>query len=256
MKSSVVIVVLSLVLGAAPVFAQGTQPAPAQPAPAQPSSAPAPTPPRPFPQGAKFAFVNIQRVAAESSEGKVSTEKVRALNQQKVTQLNDMNKKLQADQSKLQTQTSVMSEAARAQLERDIDRQQKEIQRFTQDAQEEVQALQQDLQNAFQQRLLPVIQQIVSERGLEVLFSQSDSGIVWADPALDITADVIKRFDTAPPATTTGTTPPATPSTTPAQPSAPGAKPPTGSTTQPPGTQKPPAGPQKPPAEPQKPPQR
>jgi outer membrane protein len=257
MKSSVIIVALSLVVGTAPAFAQGTQPAPgqqppsaqpapAQPAPAQPSSAPAPTPPRPFPQGAKFAFVNIQRVAAESTEGKGSTEKVRALNQQKVTQLNDMNKKLQADQSKLQTQTSVMSEAARAQLERDIERQQKEIQRFTQDAQDEVQALQQDLQNTFQQRLLPVIQQIVSERGLEVLFSQNDSGIVWADPALDITADVIKRFDTAPPPTTTGTTPPATPSATPTQPSAPGSKPPTG-TTPPPGTQKPPAGPQKPP---------
>ena len=252
MKSSVIIVALSLVLETAPAFAQGTQPppaqqpAPAQPAASQPSSTPAPTPPRPFPQGAKFAFVNIQRVAAESGEGKVSTEKVRALNQQKVTQLNDMNKKLQADQSKLQTQTSVMSEAARAQLERDIDRQQKEIQRFTQDAQDEVQALQQDLQNAFQQRLLPVIQQIVSERGLEVLFSQNDSGIVWADPALDITADVIKRFDTAPPPTTTGATPPATPSTTPTQPSIPGAKPPAGATP-PPGTQKPPAGPQKPP---------
>jgi outer membrane protein len=258
MKSSVIFVALSLVLGTAPAFAQGTQPPPAQqPAPAQPaasqpapspaSTAPAPTPPRPFPQGAKFAFVNIQRVAAESGEGKASTEKVRALNQQKVTQLNDMNKKLQADQSKLQTQTSVMSEAARAQLERDIDRQQKEIQRFTQDAQDEVQALQQDLQNTFQQRLLPVIQQIVSERGLEVLFSQNDSGIVWADPALDITADVIKRFDTAAPPTTTGATPPATPSTTPAQPSIPGAKPPAGSTIPPAGTQKPPAGSQKPP---------
>jgi outer membrane protein len=231
----VVIVAVSLVLGSAPVFAQGTQPAPT-PAP----SAPAPTPPRPFPQGAKFAFVNIQRIAAESSEGKASTEKVRALNQQKVNQLNEMNKKLQADQSKLQTQTSVMSEAARAQLEREIDRQQKDIQRFTQDAQEDVQQLQQDLQNAFQQRLLPVIQQIVSERGLEVLFSQNDSGIVWADPALDITADVIKRFDTAPPAATKGTTTPATPAATPPQPSPPAAKPPAGSTPPPAGAEKPP----------------
>jgi outer membrane protein len=248
MKSFVVIAASSLVLGSAPVLAQGTQPAQTPPTTAPsttPSTTPAPTPPRPFPQGTKFAFVNIQRIAAESSEGKVSTEKVRALNQQKVTQLNDMNKKLQADQAKLTQQSSVMSDAARAQLEREIDRQQKEIQRFTQDAQEEVQQLQQDLQNAFQQRLLPVIQQIVSERNLEILFSQNDSGIVWADPALDITADVIKRFDTSPPPATSGTAPATPPAAAPAQPSTPAAKPPAakppaGSTTPPAGAQKPP----------------
>jgi len=169
MRSLVVIAALSLVLGAAPAFGQAAQPA-APPA-AQPPAAPAPTPPKPFPQGAKFAFVNIQRIASESTEGKASTAKVQALNQQKVSQLNELNKKLQADQAKLQQQTSVMSEAARGQLERDIDRQQKEIQRFTQDAQEEVQQLQQDLQNAFQSRLLPIIQQVVTERNLEILFS-------------------------------------------------------------------------------------
>jgi outer membrane protein len=245
MRSLVVIAALSLVLASAPSFAQGTQPAPApgttpSPAPAQTT----PGPPRPFPEGTKFAFINIQRVAGESTEGKASTAKVQALNQQKVAQLNDLNKKLQADQAKLQQQTSVMSDAARGQLERDIDRQQKEIQRFTQDAQEEVQQLQQDLQNGFQGRLLPVIQQVVAERGLQILFSQNDSGIVWADSALDITNDVIKRFDAAAPAGTTS----AAPAPTPAAPAAPAAAP--GSTA------KPPAGAAKPPAPAAKPPQR
>lgn len=228
MRSSVVAVALSLVLGAAPVFAQTGQPAGAgqpQPAPTQP---PAAQPPRPFPEGSKIAVVNIQRVAAESSEGKASNAKAQALYQQKQNQLNDLNKKLQADQQKLQQQTSVMNDQARAQLERDIDRQQKEIQRFSQDAQDEVQNLQSDLQEAFQRRLLPVIQQVVQERGIQVLFSQVDSGLVWADPGLDLTNDVIKRLDAAtaaapasssapastPPATTPpATTPPAKPQT-------------------------------------------
>jgi outer membrane protein len=208
MRPFAVTVALGLVLAAGPSFAQSPQPA-------TPSSAAA--------AGAKFAFINIQRVASESVEGKASTSRVQALNQQKVSQLNDMNKKLQADQAKLQSQSGVLSEPARGQLERDIDRQQKEIQRFTQDAQEEVQQLQGDLQAAFQQKLLPIIQQVVSERGYSILFSQADAGIVWADPSLDITADVIKRFDAAAPAqpapsstASPSTTPPAT--TTPARP--------------------------------------
>jgi outer membrane protein len=214
MRSFVVIVALGLVLGAAPAYAQATPPAAGttQPAPAQP---------RPFPEGTKFAFINIQRVASESGEGKASTSKVQALNQQKVAQLNELNKKLQADQQKLQSQASVMNDAARGQLERDIERQQKEIQRFTQDAQDEVQNLQQDLQGAFQSKLLPIIQQVVQERGLQILFSQNDAGIVWADPGLDITADVIKRFDAAAPAAATppaATPPAAAPATPPAKP--------------------------------------
>jgi outer membrane protein len=224
MRSFAVLAALGVALAASPAFAQTPQPA---------------TPSNVAAAGGKFAFINIQRVASESSEGKASTSKVQALNQQKFQQLNEMNKKLQADQQKLQSQSSVMNEATRAQLERDIDRQQKEIQRFTQDAQEEVQQLQGDLQNNFQQKLLPVIQQVVQERGLSILFSQADAGIVWADPSLDVTAEVIKRFDAANPSgaapttSTTPTTPPAT-TTTPA------------TTAKPPASQPAPATPPKP----------
>ena len=142
-------------------------------------------------------MINIQRVASESTEGKASTARVQALNQKKIAELNDLNKRLQADQQKLQSQGSMLNEAARAELERNIDKEQKELQRSQQDAQEEVQQLQQDLQNGFQAKLLPIIQQVVSERKITILFSQADAGIVFADPGLDLTADVIKRFDAA-----------------------------------------------------------
>jgi outer membrane protein len=194
MKSSVLGLVFGFALVAAPgqVLAQ----APAAPAPAAPAQ-PQAQPPRPFPEGAKWATIDIQRVAAESAEGKSSTAKVQALNQKKVAELSEMNKKLQADQQKLQTQGAMLNDGARAELERAIERQTKEFQRSQQDAQEEVQQLQTDLQNAFQTKLYPVIQQVVSEKGIQMLFSARDAGIVYADPGLDLTADVIRRFDAA-----------------------------------------------------------
>lgn len=183
--------VLSLML-AAPAFAQNP---PATP-PAQTAQAPAPAP-RPFPENAKVAYINIQRIANESAEGKAATAKVQALNQKKVTELNEKNKSLQADQQKLQQGGTVMSDAARTDLEKKIERQQVDIQRATQDAQQEVQELQQDLQAEFQRKLMPIVQRVAEERGIHVLFSAADSGIVWADSGLDITADVIKQFDAA-----------------------------------------------------------
>jgi outer membrane protein len=185
---------LSVMLSAAPTFA--AQAAPAAPAPAA-AQAPAPPVQRPFPTGTKYAFVNIQRIAAESAAGKTLAGKVQALNQQKVNELNEKNKALQASQQKLEAGASVLSATAAAQLQKDIERQQIDIQRFTEDAQQEVTTLQTQLQDEFQVRLTPIIQDVANERGLHLLFSVVDSGLVWADPALDITTEVIQKFDAA-----------------------------------------------------------
>src|SRR6266850_4836329 len=195
MRAFVVAAALGLTLAAAPTFAQAQAPAPAAPPAAQAAPAPEPA----FPAGAKYAFVNIQRIAAESAQGKSLSSRVQALNAQKVTELNDKNKALQAAQQKLDSGASVLSDTARAQLEKDIDRQQTEIQRFTDDAQKDVQELQNELQAEFQQKLGPVVQQIAQEKKLEILFSALDAGIIWADAGLDLTTEVIRKFDAAAP---------------------------------------------------------
>jgi Skp family chaperone for outer membrane proteins len=182
-------------LAVAPLFAQ--TPAAAPPAAPQ-AQAPAPQVQRPFPVGTKYAFVNIQRVAAESAAGKTLAGKVQALSQQKVNELNEKNKALQGSQQKLESGGSVLSPTAIAQLQKDIERQQIDIQRFTEDAQQDVTNLQTQLQEEFQVRLSPIIQQVATERGLHMLFSVVDSGLVWADPSLDITPEVIQKFDAAP----------------------------------------------------------
>jgi Skp family chaperone for outer membrane proteins len=218
---------LCVMLAAAPSYAQGA----ATPAPAAPAAQAAPAPaPKPFPAGAKYAFINIQRIAAESAAGKELAGKVQALNQQKVSELNERNKQLQATQQKLEAGASVLSPNAAAQLQKDIERMQVDIQRFTEDAQQEVGGLQQQLQDEFQARLSPIVQQVAQEKGLHLLFSAADSGLVWADLSLDITGEVIQRFDASRPAATAAPAPkpaPATPAPAPkpAAPAAPAPKP-------------------------------
>ena len=173
------------------------QPRPAAPQPAAPVAQTPAQPRPPFPTGVKYAFVYVQKIASDSAEGKAATAKINALNNQKVTELNDKNKALQAAQQKLEQGGSVLNEAARSQLANDIDKQQREIQRFTEDAQQDVQNLQQQLQEDFQRKLTPVLAKVAQEKQLHMIFSVTDSGLVWGDPALDLTDDIIKEFDTA-----------------------------------------------------------
>jgi Skp family chaperone for outer membrane proteins len=207
MRGLAVAAALSFVLSAGPTFAQAAgaaapqapAPRPAAPAGAPTPAAPAPAP-APFPDGARYAVINIQRIANESTEGKAATGRVNALVTRKQTEGADKTKQLQAAQQKMEAGGSVMSETARAALQKDIDRLTVEIQRFNEDAQNEVQALQNELMGDFQTKLAPVIERVAAEKKLEFIFSAADSGIVWIQPGLDITTDVIKAFDAAAPA--------------------------------------------------------
>ena len=100
----------------------------------------------------RMAFLDLQRIAAESAEGKVASGQVQALTKKKTAELEEKTKALQANQEKLQQGGSVLNDAARAQTEREIERLTMEIDRFQEDANAEVQELQQELQNEFQEQ--------------------------------------------------------------------------------------------------------
>lgn len=203
MRGFAIVAAVAFVVSASPVFAQapaaGQAPArPAQPAAPAAQAAPAPAPPVPFPQGAKLGFVNLQAVAQLSADGKSAATKVNALAQKKQTEAADKAKLLQSNQQKLETSGSVMSEAARTQLQKDIERQTVEGQRFEQDAQAELNELQQQLQAEFQTKLMPVLEALSKEKGLQVLFSAGDSGVIWAEPGIDLTLEAVARLDKMP----------------------------------------------------------
>jgi outer membrane protein len=216
MRRLAVVAVFSFALAALPTFAlaQAGQAAPPQAPTTQKPAAPAPAQkppaqaeaPKPFPEGAKVAYMDIQRVASESAEGKAANGRVAALRDKKLQELQAKNKQLEAAQQKVNQGGNLMSEDARSQAQKEVDRLTVEIQRAQQDADAELQDLTQQLQLDFQRKLSPVIAQVSQERGLQLLLSRADAGIVWADSGLDHTAEIIKRFDAA------GAKPPTPPS--------------------------------------------
>lgn len=178
-------------------------PAPSQtPAtpPAQAAPAPPPGPPAVFPAGAKVAVVNPPRIFQESMEGKVALARVNALTQKKQNEGAEKNKQLQANQQKLQTSGTLLSDAARTALEKEIEKEQVDIQRFQQDAQAEINELQNEVQQEFVRKVTPILAQVGAEKGLHLII-QVDAGVAWIEPGLDITNDVIKKLDATKPAT-------------------------------------------------------
>ncbi|MBM64446.1 MAG: hypothetical protein CL484_15975 [Acidobacteria bacterium] len=152
----------------------------------------------PFPPDAITAYVDLQRIASESTAGMAANQQVEQLSQQKISELQARNGELEAAQQKLQQNSSVMSAEAQLQLQQEIQRLDLEIQRMTQDAEAEVAQLQQTLQLEFQSKLVPAINRVAAAKGLQFIFNAGEGGLIWADPSLDISADIIEDLNQNP----------------------------------------------------------
>jgi outer membrane protein len=172
---------------------QGAAAQPAAPAAARPA-------PRPFPADAKVAYVDLNTIATTSKEGQAAGVKIKDLQAKKQAELEAKQKQLQTVQQKLEQGGAVLSESARAQQAKEVERLQTELQRLSQDAQKDIQEFTQDLQVQFQQKLLPVIEQVAKAKNLHFILSIADAGVVWVDAGLNVTADVVAALDAATPA--------------------------------------------------------
>jgi outer membrane protein len=238
MRLFAVVLALSVTLAAASTYAQAAAPAaspagPGAPAPrpqAQtPSTAKQPDPPPaaalppapapiPFREGAKFGWVNIQIVASQSQEGRNAATKINSLREQRQKELSEKQKALQAAQAKLETEGALRSDAAKASLAADIERQGKELNRLVEDAEQDVERLTQQLQQDFLAKLQPAIPRLAKEKNVDFIF-QAESLMHGADD-LNLTADLIRIVDAgakpAPAAPAAAKPAPATPAPAPA----------------------------------------
>lgn len=224
------VLAVAFAMAHATLLAQTPDPQPAQPAPrpAAPATPQAPPPPatpqspppapKPFPEGARVAYVVLQRIADESAEGKTASTRIQGLQQKRATELQEKNKTLQGLQQKLEKEGGVMSAQAQGDLQKQLERQQVDLQRSQQDAEKELQELQAQLRQEFTRRIEPILAQVGQEKGLHLIFNGPDSGLVWGDPGIDITADVIKRLDATPTQKPGPTAPPAAPGAPPKPP--------------------------------------
>lgn len=143
----------------------------------------------------RLAYFSPQRAFALSADGKAAEAKLNALEAERSKEIAARNAKLQVMQNSLQQSSSVLGETARRQRETELERFQIDTRRFVEDAQAEFLGVQRNLENTFFAKLRPALDAVAKERGFLFVFNEDSGMLAWASPALDITADVVKRVD-------------------------------------------------------------
>jgi outer membrane protein len=135
-----------------------------------------------------------QRAFSESADGKAGIARLTALQDKKTREIAEKNKALQSQEQALQSSVTLLSEAARSQKTKELEKFRIDVQRFIQDAQAELTGAQRDMEGAFLVKLRPAIERVAKDKGLLLIVNLDSDFAVWAAPSLDITGDVLKQL--------------------------------------------------------------
>jgi outer membrane protein len=144
---------------------------------------------------AKVAVIDVQRVVTESDPGKEVMQRLKTLTDSKAQRGQVLQQELAALQDQFNKQRFTVSEARQAEMSKEIEDKQIAIRRFQDDAQREVSDAQRRELGSLEERILPIINAVGQERGLTLIFNKFQSGLVYADETIDITDEVIQRFN-------------------------------------------------------------
>jgi len=145
----------------------------------------------------KVAVIDVQRVVAESDPGKEAIQKLKVISDAKIKEGQAMQQEMATLQDQYNKQRFTVSEVRMAEMSKELEDKNIAIRRFEDDAKRELDEVRRRELGGLEERILPIINQIGQEEGITLIFNKFQSGLVYADEAVDITDDVIRRFNTA-----------------------------------------------------------
>jgi len=147
-------------------------------------------------QELKIAVIDVQRVVTESDPGKEALGQLKQIQDRRVEEGRALNDNLEALKSQYNKGQFTLSEERLADLRKQIEDTTIALQRFQDDVQRELDEARRRALDGLEQQIMPIIDAVGKEKGLTLIFNKFQSGLVYADETVDITEQVIRRFNT------------------------------------------------------------
>lgn len=146
-------------------------------------------------EGARFGVLNSQEVLEKSVEGKKAYAQLQEADTKYKNDLTGLDEQIKQIEGRLAAQRLTLTGQALQGLQADLDRKRTERKRLTEDAVKALQQLQFQLFERIEGELMPLIERIRKDKGLDVVFDLTKGGAVTFNPAIDITAELIRLYD-------------------------------------------------------------
>ena len=144
---------------------------------------------------AKFGFIDMQRALNSTEAGKDAKQQLQVKLKAYQDQINAKQDELQKLKSDLEKQGVALSETARAAKEKDYQQKLKDFQRFTKDAEEDLQARDGEFTKKLVEAMSKVVNEFGRKNGYTIIFDARNAGMLYAEPKVDLTEEIIKAYN-------------------------------------------------------------
>lgn len=145
----------------------------------------------------KAGYVDLQRALLEVEEGRAAKAKLQTVLDQKQKEIDREQEALRKEKDLLDKQASAMSEETRLQKQTELQKKLFDLtQKWDKGRQEMANQERQELQKIFA-KMDPIIADIAQKEGLTMVFEKSDSGLVYAPASLDLTNELVRKYNDA-----------------------------------------------------------
>ncbi len=146
-------------------------------------------------QAGKIAVVNSAQAFQDSAQGKRIIAQLQARDAKIRAEMKRMDDAILAMESKINTGRLTMTQDALLALQTDYNKKTTDRKCYEEDAAREFQQYRDGLVQPIQKEMVDVIKAIRKEKGYDVIFDLTVGGIVDFEPAVDVTPELIRRYD-------------------------------------------------------------
>ena len=149
-------------------------------------------------QAQKIGYINSQQIMAQAPGTTEAQRTFEAEMTRYRTQMDSLEKVLETEQAEFQRQQATLSEAAKTERQQQLQQKFGEYQQRLQQMEQTAQRRQAELVQPIMKRISEVIEQIRTEGSYAMIFDAAAGSLITADPALDLTEQVLARLRAAP----------------------------------------------------------
>ncbi len=143
--------------------------------------------------GPRVAVIDIDRIAQESQKGQALIAELQGLQEQVGRDRQAREQEIADLTSRAQSQ--LLSAEARAELARELERKQTDLQRWLEDQQRDFNERQTQGFAQLESELGPVVEEVANEQQIQLILRVTPGLTFVMDPTLDISDEVIERFN-------------------------------------------------------------
>jgi Skp family chaperone for outer membrane proteins len=146
-------------------------------------------------QTSKVAIINSQQAFETSVEGKKALTQMQERENKIKTDIQKLDDAIRLLENKLTTGRLTMTNEALLGIQGDIDKKTTERKRYEEDAARDGQAFANNIIQKIRNEMVAIIEGLAKEKGYDLVLDMVTSGVVTSNPTIDITTEVVRRYD-------------------------------------------------------------